>query len=461
MATYRTFVFPSLHNKRGMDIVAREVVNFFRNLFPNNFFKYIYVDTSTNAPNMFMTENNDGSGEIIKEGVQKVAYPRLIVRVRPKENNVEDTTYEKLISIYKYPISQMVRTDFTMTCLFFDGDPYHIQLATMDDYSRSEIEFQISVQSKDDQEAVSNILSVCCKKEYGYPFLVRSEYMIPVSLTDHLRDCVFRKELQAFENNSPFMSEREKDEINFEIQRRFTKYLNEYSMKDVVPKIVDEDSKELNKEYILRRGLRIYLKIDQWEKDDGNKKENVYDNFTLTANGFYECYHPNSFFAAIPTIIRGVSNSKIVPTSNSRNVNGSIHTLLGRETYREERREPVDKRFMTGYTKLFDEREIIVDNPEVDYIDVFDWIPESEKLTKETVRLLIKYSTLDELKNNTKIFVYEDRDIIDPSRVTLCDGFVIKLTNNDVEMCYYVEVYIKNSFLNSKIAYALEMEKEN
>ena len=161
MATYRTFVFPSLHNKRGMDIVAREVVNFFRNLFPNNFFKYIYVDTSTNAPNMFMTENNDGSGEIVKEGVQKVAYPRLIVRVRPKENNVEDTTYEKLISIYKYPISQMVRTDFTMTCLFFDGDPYHIQLATMDDYSRSEIEFQISVQSKDDQEAVSNILSVC------------------------------------------------------------------------------------------------------------------------------------------------------------------------------------------------------------------------------------------------------------------------------------------------------------
>lgn len=454
MATYRTSVFPALDNKRAMDIVSRAVAGYFINLFPVNFFRYVYIDTLTGMPNLYITKN--GSLEMVTEEVQQTEYPRLVIRIKPKANNVEETIFEKLISIYKYPAAQLIRSDNTLAFTFFDGDPYHIKISSMDDYTRSDIEFQIMVRTRDDQQAVANILATYCKKEYGYPFMVKTEYQLPSNMTEHIKRCIYMKELTALNNSVGYMTEGERNKIQTEIQNQFSAYLNQYSYQDIVPM---DDNRGSGKSYLLRRGLRVYLNIEQWEKDEGNKKENVYENFSLTSSGYYECYHPITFLTTIPSIIRGSSNSKIIPTSVDTDNDGKVHTILSREAYSEERNDPVDKINMTkNWVKVFDEREIVFDNREEELIDIIDWIPEYDKVTKKTLELLVKYSTINEIRENVKIFVYEDRDVIDPIRYCLLDGMVLSVKNNDTDKCYYIEVYLNEVFMNKRLRTALMKE---
>lgn len=442
MGTYRTSVFPALDNKSSMDIVSREVAYYFIHLFPVDFFKYIYVDTLVGSPNMYITKN--GVLEMVREEVQQVEYPRLFIKVRPKANNVDETQFEKMISIYKYPIAQAVQSDNTMAFTFFDGDPYHIQISSMDDYSKSEIDFQIVVRSKNDQQAVANILDTCVKKHYGYPFLVKTEYILPVSLTDHIRHCIYRKELSILEKNSEFMTREERDSVLNEINERFKYYINKYSFGDIVP---DSDQ---NGVYKLKRGLRVYLKIEPWDKDEGNKKDNVYENFSLTASGYYECYHPSSFTTRIPTIVRGTSNSKLVITSGERNTEGKVHTVLSREAYSEEREINIEKLKLDKYwIRIYDEREVIFENSELEQIELLDWI--DDKFINMVLRLLNENSTIEELQENLKIFVYEDRKVIDPDRVYLSEGMVLNITNNNPDKLYYIEIFINSQFMNRRL----------
>ena len=455
MGTFRTSVFPSLHNKSAMDIVAREVTNFFINIFPNNFFRYIYIDTMVGMPNLYIVDNG-GLREMVKEELQRVGYPRLTVRIKPKENNVDETTFEKMISIYKYP-SQVLTPNAVMSFRFFDGDPYRIAISSMDNYTRSDMEFQITVSSKADQEAVSNILETMCKRHYGYAFAVKTEYLLPVAMTDYIKRCVFEKEFSRMNQTSQFMTDDEKKKINEEVQRRFTEYLNRYSAKDIVP--YPDGSDGIGKRYMLRRGLRIYLQIDKWEVDEGVKKNNAYENFNLTSTGFYECYHPNSFITRVPTIVRGCAVSKLIKTSNEKNIDGEVSVMLSRESYMEERKFPDEKIFMgSEWVIMFEEKEILFDNAEHEQIPLIEWIQDPRTL--RTVELIKKYSTIDEIRKNVKIFVYEERDPVDKSRIVLDEDLNINVFNNDTDKCYYVEVYINKFFMNKKLSYALSMEGE-
>lgn len=452
MATYRTAVFPAINNMRAMNDVSKSVAKFFIDLFPIDFFKYIYVDTLEGIPSLYITKN--GVLEMINEEVNQAEYPRLIIRVKPKANNIEETIFEKIVSIYKYPLAQLIRSDNALAFTFFDGDPYHIKISSMDDYTKSEIEFQIIVRSRTDQQAVANILATCCKKEYGYPFMVKTEYILPYDLTDHLKHCIFLKEKNAMIDVNGYMNEEEIKEVNKKINDQFVSYLNQYSYGDIVPLNPDESSNG-RREFLLRRGLRIYLNIDNWEKDEGNKKENVYENFTLSANGYYECYHPLSFITTVPSIIRGQSNSKLIPTSNALDNNLNVRTMMAREAYCEERNFPLERHSLEGlWTKVFDEKEVVLDNKETETIDILDWVSENQFVSK-TLELLVKNSTIDELRKNVKVFIYEDRDIIDDSRYYIDDGLVLVINNNDTEKCYYIELYINNAFMNRRLQTAL------
>ena len=448
MGTYRLGVFPSINNKYTQDKIAKEVVQFFVNKFPAQFFTHIYVDSEGQNANEYMV---DDQGTLIKyESGRKIQQPNLRITIKQNGNTIDDA-FGGIWNLNKAPGAHAIDTDLTGYEPFIYG-PHGDILATNEYPIRNTIEIKMTVQSKADQLAMLNMLDTNVKHHGGEIIIGESQLIMPELMLEYLRSCLYKPEITMLSR----MQETEDIKLRYQqdINKMFIDYLFKYSNGGIVPFRVKENNQYSGTIFNLNRRQRIYLRLEKPEPDDGIKKGSIYDAFNITISGYFDYANCVSFISSVPAIIRGTKNHWYIKSSQNRDKVNYYHTIKFKEVYKEERRL---LKISKKYKHFYHEREIMM-AAKVESFDLLDDIIDKSKFNTHYVvvkSLLDRIKTQDDFDKLFKVVIYKRDEAV--VNFSVDEKFHFIIDDCDLKVPYYIDIFINQDVYSN---YVDDMKKD-
>ena len=443
MGTTRLGVFPSIHNKQNLNDLAFDICNFFIDKFPVGFFHHVYIDTQDSNANQFLV-NDDGKFMQYESG-QKITAPHIKFVIKQGRNNI-DEAYNGFWNTNQQPGAFSIDTDLTgyKPILY---DPYGIILATNDLPIRNTIDITIQINTKADQLSIMNILDSNIRRMYGYEVDVDSDIIIPNLLMEYIRSCVFRKEINILRKLED--SNDEKIKGMQEINKNFMEYLYKYSNKGIIPYKMKDRDDESDVVFSLKRKQRVYLKLEPYEIDEGNKKSNLYKTFNISISGTFDYANIISFITSVPSIVRGTKNPWFIRSSDNKDKMNYYHTIKFKEVFKDARKRAYVN--MKKYSHFYLEKEILMAS-KTDTFNIIDDIIEKDESPSHyaLIKALMSYVKTDsDFKSLFKVVIYKNNDVLDSSNYTIDKNFQFIVKNCDLSVPYYIDVFVNSSEYSS------------
>lgn len=444
MGTVRLGVFPSINNKIMQDKIAKQVAEWFINKFPSGFFNHFYLDTQNKNASQYVINSN---GEFVKyESGQKIIQPNIKIIIEQGANNINDA-FNGIYNVSMKPGAYAIETDLRGYKPIYE-DCYGSILSVNDYPIRNNVRIQITLQTKADQLAVANILNSNFKAgTYGDIIICDSVIPLPNLLTEYLRSCFFKPEINILSKMSP--KDIEYDSYRKKINKTFMEFIYRFSNGAIKPyKSSSEDDSEHNYVYGYERKQRVFVKLEEPELDTGTKKGNVYDHFNVELSGSIDYANLVSFITSVPAIIRGTKNDWKLRTSNNKNKNLYYSMMKFKEVYKENRfLEPISDKYIHFYL----EREVLMSSVEesFDFLDtilVEKQFPAHYHVLKALLSLI---KTQEDFDNLFKVCIYKDRYLITDYEID--KNFHINIHNCDLSVPYYIDVFLNKNVYNNYI----------
>ena len=437
MGTVRLGVFPSLNNSLFQDEIAKDVMNWFMQRFPINFFSHVYLDTGSGNANQYVVNKETGKLEKYQSG-QKILQPALKIKIKQGGNN-PDEVFGSLWNTNQQPGAFAIDTDLTgyKPCCY---GTHGVIVATNEYTIRNNVEINVQLQTKADQLAFCNIADTNIKNLYVN--IIESETYVPMPnlLMEYLRSCVFKPEILALDK----MKSNSKEKLKYQqqINEDFSKYLYVGSNGAIKP-FKEFDNKGLTQYvYKLGRKQRITLRLNKYEADDGQKRGGVYTAWNVSFSGYIEYANPISFVTSVPAIIRGTKNNWCIRSSANTDDRNYYATVLFKEVFKDDRHlKFIDNR---DYFHFYFESELLMSSTVEDFNLIDDVIDEEDTPTHYYIaKTLIKASKkIGSFNQLFKVFIYKNNDPIPSSDYRIDEDFNFHIENCDLSVPYYIDIWI-------------------
>lgn len=440
MGTVRLGVFPSIDNKILQDKIANGIASFFIHKFPIGFFQHLYIDTQNKNASQYVINSN---GEFVKwESGQKIQQPNIKFVFEQGSNNIKDT-FGGIYNVNMKPGAFSIDTDLTGYKPIYE-DCYGSILSVNDYPIRNNVNIKIICQTKADQLAIANILNSNFKAgTYGDIVELDTVIPLPQLLMEYLRSCLMKPEilnLSKLKENS-----KKYDEYKKEINKKFMELMYRFSNGAIKPYRTNSNESNYEFVYCYNRKQRVYFRLEEPDLDSGNKKGNIYDDFSIDISGYIDYANLISFVTSVPSIIRGTKNNWYLKTSNNKDKNLYYSMMKFKEVYRENR---FLKTINDKYIHFYLERELLMSVKEESF-DLLDEIltekqfPAHYHVLKALLSLIKTQEEFDEL---FKVVIYKDRYPI--TEYEIDKNFHIKVHDCDLQVPYYIDIFLNKNKYN-------------
>ena len=492
--------FPASNNINDKNVfnIYRAVVNHIFNFIPESLFKTKVLDFKDNTKNIY--SHNDGSLVNRKEA-RRIEYPSFTIEFNNVGNNPQDTQLANTAPFTNYSIAMGINPEMRgYTPLFQDN--YGIQIFSSDIPCKTEFNITMAVQSLDDRNSLANILDNNLRQHYGYEInKILTQYLFPHGMIDYLRESLYYRELLILRENRNKLDNSEIERMSNNIDNDLIKHLELLSDGIISNVKLTSNDKDLNIAYN-RYNTKAYYKLtNPITLNEGERRDELYDKYTITASGFVEYYNLIAFIVNIPSIIKGewVHNYHIL--SYKPDMNGKIKVKSYPPIYVDHRNHSYKLGKLDSKDILcYEDREFLCDNgsdiypislkmleklnkiydSEIAYY-FFSTYPQNtcdcEDIKNHMAKIKIDYKLKDSImelilvlfphlseeyfKKVFKIFVWKDNEIlIENKDFKLKDDLSLELYNTNDKSVYSFQLFCDPKFAEFRYQRYLEDLKE-
>ena len=441
MGTKKIIKYPILGLNSALTTIMYQVVDFVKQPFTNDFFKYIHVDTKNGFKDMYKSTE---PGSKMKR-LQKSEYPKLVALF-----DLPDGLKSNDTGIGKMPMNRF-NSEYTDSSMNnynnFYIDNYGISMYSSDIRIRVNVGLRFEVKTREDQLSLAAMLLDSHKFQgYGTRLInLVTRFQIPNQMMHFLSTVLI--------NNS-------KEEADIKI---FDDHLENYSMLATEARYEKEDIKVGGIKHVFFNGdkekdyyqlERLYRKIyfqftGEPELSDGDMTGKVFKQHTISATGFFELYVPISLIMQVPKMINTHKVSDILTMSNKpmRDTELQVREIQSTENNTVMSRYEPDSKYIT----IHDERNIQFEL-KTEKFNLLQYLNDTKEKSIELQVLLLsmknkKYSELF-LENELRFTMYEGQYILDEGDLLkIDDDYNVTVIENIVQFDYTILIKCDKTYM--------------
>lgn len=469
-------------NDKSIFNIYRAVVNHIFNVIPESLFRTKILDFKDNARNIYTYKN----GSLVdRKEAGRIEMPSFSIEFNNQGNNTQETQLALTAPFTQYSIAQGINPEMRGYTPLFQ-DHHGVQIFSSDVFCRTEFNITMAVQSLDDRTALCNILDNNLRQHYGNELKnILTQWLLPHGMIDYIREALYVKEFNVIRSVRDELDNDEIKRMADNIDKDFIKHME--IMSDGVFSCVKLSPNDdgLNLAYN-RHYTRAYYKLNNpVTVNEGERRGELYDKYTITASGVVEYYNPIAFIVNVPSVIKGewVKNYHVLSYKPDR-ITGKLKVKSYPPVYIDQR-EQYKKQIQLDKKKdilCYDEREFLCDNGKDEYpitlkmmekayrnqlpsevahkffTEYTDEYCDCKDIKEFIVRyrldyklkdsimdqILIIYPDLDEatFKKLFKIFVWKDNEFLEEGRdYKLTQDLNLELYNTNSQSVYSFELY--------------------
>ena len=430
----RCFVtFPATGVKAGVDNILHSVANFIIGKFPQRTIRAVNVDTKDKMRDFYKNallgyaNKTNANAEGIQELV-KIPKPHMFIGYT-FDNGLEtaDTGFGETPT-WAYPSAHYLDENLNNALpMLEDNDRGGILLATYNLRIRVTAEFLINCNSKEEQLSIALYLKNFIRDLYSHVIRgVKTQYVLPNSLIDYLKDRLYGE--VPYENVSKEMDE----------------YLKKYSKGAITP--VYKNGKVDDKYYAMEYEYKqIDFKISgKAALDDGEKKDQAYDNYTIRFPAVVEFYIPSTYVIRTPSMV--INNGGVHTTPDAIDMdthptaNVSAQVLKISKKYHD---LAVRNHIPDDFVLVARDEFALADSE--DYYDI-------RFIMRENDMLVFNALTPEQRKECYKVLLFEDERLLDEGKYyDMTPDWVFNIHKGDVTKHQMIEIYLNVELARSYI----------
>ena len=463
MGTTRLGIFPSLDNKVMYDLVDKGLTEWILGRFPNDFFTHVFIPDQSSVANNF-TLNKDG--ELIPVNTAPVLQPPYVrMNVTHSINNQSEVFGTDIMNPNQQPGAFMIDTDLTGYRPIYQ-DPFHVIISLNERTIRCEFTITMTVQNKADQIGLMNYLDTFLKMNYVQVIDIPTVIPMHNLLMEYVRSCIFKPEILALDRMIDDKDTQNK--FKSSINEMFMAMMYDYSQNHIKPYKPSQKEKDSegnlidikNYSYCYNQMNKIYVKFDKYSADEGNKKNNLYNSFSVSVSGNFDVGIPISFITSIPAIIRGTRNNWYLKSSDNKTRDNYYQMIQFKEVFE-------DNRHLVAlnpniWRHFYYEKELMMSSVTENFNILDDIIDISESPSHYYIMkaLLSMVTTQEEFNKLFKVVIYKNDEPIDNNLFEIDKEFNFKVYQCNLTVPYYIDVFINASIFKSNIN-AIRTKLEN
>jgi len=321
---------------------------------------------------------------------------------------------------YMYPNAYFLDENMQSCHPIFRDRDRDIYIGTNNLRIRVTCEFLFSCQSKEEQMSLYGFIKNNIKDMYGYALEgISTDYVIPNVLINSMKNMLY--------GESAAMVDIEKD---------FDKYLYDKSGGGINP--VYRNGKRQDKFYEMNYTYRrIYFKLSgKPVMDDGDKKDMVYDNYTIRFPAIVEMYIPINYVVRTPDLIPGAVGGvnaigDFIVMDKESNDDNMMQVIPIIKKYKDTcSRSYVDK----DRLKLIVRDEFAIVEPE-DYYDLRIDMTAEDKFIFDSL-------TTEQRSKCYKILMFEGDAVLSDKYYYIDDWSIVRIREGNILKTQMIEIYV-------------------
>ena len=460
MGTTRLGIFPSLNNKVMYDIIDRGLLAWIMGRWPIDFFTHAFIDNQSSVANNYKLNKN---GELVPvDTAQVLATPNVRMTVRHGVNNQSDVFGSDIWNPSQQPGAFAVDTDLSGYRPIYH-DPFNVIIALNERTVKVNFDITFTLQTKSDQIGFMNYLDTFLKMNYVQTIDIPTVIPVHNMMMSYIRSCLFKPEILALDKSIDGSDEQNK--FKKYINQMFMEMMYEHSNHNIKPyqevKSADTQEDLMNYTYCYNQVNRLFVKFEKYDADEGNKKNNAYDSFTVTVSGNYDFGIPISFITSVPAIIRGTRNNWYLKTGENKSDDLYYQMLQFKEVFKDNRHLIAVNPNL--WRHFYYEKEILMSS-KVEKFNILDdviTLKESPSHYYIMKALLKTIKTQEDFNGLFKTVIYKNDEPINDKLVKIDKEFNITINNCDLTVPYYIDVFINaGEFQNRMNEIRTQLENE-
>lgn len=437
MATMCYLNFPAIEIKTATDSILYAVSKFVSGKFPQRVIKQTFVDLQDKMRDVYKNALTSYSGKLSENNnyqeMLKVPRPHMFVGYTFDSSFDSTETGLGETQPYMFPNAFFLQEKMTSSIPVLYDKHRNIQIRTNNLRIRVTAEFVITCANREEQFTIYNYILNTLKMYYTMPLQgIQASYILPDYLVTFIKDALYGGEDIPIED----------------VDADFAQYMKESSAGMIYP--VFKNNKKTDTYYEMKY---YYNRIDfrltsKPQMDEGQKTNEAADNFLIRFPAEVQFYVPTNYTVKLPELVsNGVGGTFQVPDFiklDAVNTDNLEEHVLGviKKYEKDLLQEP------SLYEKGWDfisRQEFTIMNPE-DYFNLRDIMP--EKLLK-----VFDYLTQEERKQCFRIYIYENRRILDANKYyEIDDDWNVFIHEGDTLKVHEVEIYIRGNDIERIIA---------
>lgn len=437
MATMCYLNFPAIEIKTATDSILYAVSKFVSGKFPQRVIKQTFVDLQDKMRDIYKNALTSYSGKLSENNnyqeMLKVPRPHMFVGYTFDSSFDSTETGLGETQPYMFPNAFFLQEKMTSSIPVLYDKHRNIQIRTNNLRIRVTAEFVITCANREEQFTIYNYILNTLKMYYTMPLKgIQASYILPDYLVTFIKDALYGGEDIPIED----------------VDADFAQYMKENSAGTIYP--VFKNNKKTDSYYEMKY---YYNRIDfrltsKPQMDEGQKTNEAADNFLIRFPAEVQFYVPTNYTVKLPELVsNGVGGTFQVPDFiklDAVNTDNLEEHVLGviKKYEKDLFQEP------SLYEKGWDfisRQEFTIMNPE-DYFNLRDIMPEN--LLK-----VFNYLTQEERKQYFRIYIYENRRILDDNKYCeIDDDWNVFIHDGDTLKVHEVEIYIRGNDIERTIA---------
>lgn len=424
-----------------------DVQNYFGNnilgRFPKNFIQSWHFDNKISYRTEYKNTRRNMLKNRNKAEFSKQARPRLTIIFSNDDGKQEDAA-GGIEDPYTYPLVQGIQPEMHGYIPIY-RDRQGIEIWQVPKRVKYNFSAVLELDTISDQESALTICENILKVQYGAMLeKFKADYLLPNDLINTIYRVKYFDQIQSITSDINGDKD-EKNEALFKLGDNFENELNEFSKGSI--KGFARNNRREDKFFKFRQIYeKMYFQLSDYpRKTDGERIGSMYSKFTITFDGFFEFFKPNSYILKIPEVVNGHVLTDIFQNTGDINYFRDYNPMNYMKFYNRNERIPREVQEMmkwpqNGYSIIFRETDLTMNAP-TDTIDFVDWMSSDKSVERQKYGALIASMSKEEFDQEFKVFMYNisTRYMVDQKDMRY-DGEVLHIKNLNEYSLY--EIYL-------------------
>lgn len=435
--------FPATNN------VNLNVVNMYRSVVESILYKFlpfefntVVVDTKTGIPNVYNTDNKYKLGSKFEEKIPRK--PIIRFEFNNKGNNYEDTQLG-LYNLKRMANSHGFDQEMKGYIPFFK-DLFDVCFWYSPVFCKTELSISIIVSSKDDQMAFMNIIDSNIDQHYGMHFKnLPMGFYLPKDFILTYKEALFKKELEKIREVD--FNQKDRDTISEAINDALKDQLIKFSSGYIDGRPILDNKN--NMIYDLLAYRNVFVKLERFQPDEGEKRNDVYTRFSINSSGFIEFHNIMNYIIDFPTVVNGnfieeelfeIKDNDKLKTLTKYFGKRFTHTLEPDPFYNSDTNKE-------RFGQFWAEDSIVLENSEM-----FDFFEEFVDKDMLAFKFAVVYEgmNIQEMRDYIHAAVYRKDKLLERNLDYFNDGTCFSIINPDPSLPYTIVLSIDKYFFASR-----------